>query len=374
MTENLFFELIQVSVGVRDSLQTSPSDEQWRAIYETSKQQAVMGVCFIGVQHLPKDQLPPGKIIRQWAVKADKVVGRNYSSSAGSKMVCDRLQRDGFNSILLKGQGNRSYYPPQLRDYRSPGDIDVWVWPGETHKDCHRPIRCVIDYCQSIQKGEFIYYHDMDWPLLQLPVEVHYRPTWLFNPWRNRRLQRWLKAHRDYEEFEGYHIPTPEFNVIFQMLHLYKHIFEEGIGLRQLVDYYFVLRRFGDDASDSERETVHQSLSSFGLKNFSAAVMYVMRVVFAMSDEYLLCSPDESAGQLLLEEIMIGGNFGKFDERYNWSEVTNDSLEFRGSSYAVTRFRHNRRFLRHYPEEVLWEPLFRIYHFLWRRLKLWRWE
>ena len=39
-------------------------------------------------------------------------------------------------------------------------------------------------------------------------------------------------------------IPTVEFNIIFQLTHIYSHLMNEGIGLRQLVDYYYVLCDF----------------------------------------------------------------------------------------------------------------------------------
>ena len=111
-----------------------------------------------------------------------------------------------------------------------------------------------------------------------------------------------------------------------------------------------------------------------GLKEFAGAVMYVMREVFAMPEERMLCRPDEKRGRKLLEEIMIGGNFGKFDERYNWAETTNGSMDYRGASYAFARLRHNFQFLRDYPSEVLWEPVFRVYHWVWRKFRLWRFE
>ena len=111
-----------------------------------------------------------------------------------------------------------------------------------------------------------------------------------------------------------------------------------------------------------------------GLKEFAGAVMYVMREVFVMPEERMLCRPDEKRGSKLLEEIMIGGNFGKFDERYNWAETTSGSMDYRGASYAFARLRHNFQFLKDYPSEVLWEPVFRVYHWVWRKFQLWRFE
>lgn len=92
-----------------------------------------------------------------------------------------------------------------------------------------------------------------------------------------------------------------------------------------------------------------------------------------MPDEYLICQPNEKEGKFLLAEIMQAGNFGKYDER-----IARGSKSFMGFkvscsiSHAIEKTKHNLRLLKHYPEEVLWEPFFRVYHWIWRKLELWR--
>ena len=280
--------------------------------------------------------------------------------------VSDFFKQNGFHCLILKGQGNLYFYSPHLHELRSPGDIDVWAWPSGSN-----PVRTVIEFCQTRKKGAYMYYHNLDFPILKdIPVEVHYRPTWLYNPWHNKHLQAWFnkyKTSRDFIEYDGYAIPSARFNTIFQLLHLYKHIFEEGIGLRQLLDYYMVLKEAPLSYPAHER-------IPFGLNKFAAAVMYVLREVFNAEDRLMLCPPDEKRGRQLLEEIMQSGNFGQFDKRYNWKEASNGSLKYRGMKYAVTRLRHNMRFLLHYPSEVLFEPLFRLYNKVWLLFRLWKYE
>ena len=534
----LFFEILQVAIGNRDMLTHAPSTEEWEEVYEVCKKQSLTGIAFAGVERLPQEQMPPGRRIRQWAVKADKIRERNAKVSRECVQVSKFFEKNGFDSVILKGQGNYAYYPEHLQGLRGAGDIDVWCWPkgkkngnvngnGKTtdgsdghgynkdnkdNKDnknkvqgtkykvqecknvngnfepaqrlnflnqraeasdlnleptceasalnqrearLEHPVRAVIEFCLSVKKGEYVYYHNMDFPILKdTAVEVHYRPTWLYNPFRNRALQRWFASQvqevqrvqeraREFKVYDGYKIPSVEFNVVFQLLHLYKHIFEEGIGLRQLLDYYFVITSYetelkllrnaplrnvteGDyetqgkpcyenedkvqgtkykvqecknllnqraEASDlnllNQRSDLNSEASAevlnqrgarlelfkkLGLEGFAGAVMYVMQEVFAMPRERMLWEPNEKRGKKLLEEIMMGGNFGKFDERYNWAETTNGSMDYRGASYAITRLRHNFQFLSDYPSEVLWEPVFRVYHWVWRRFKLWKFE
>ena len=423
---NLFFELLQVAIGNRQSLYRVASPEEWEEIYEMSKKQAVAGIAFAGVERLPQEQMPPGRRIRQWAVKAEKTREHNAKVSEDCRVISRFFEENGFDCVILKGQGNFAYYPEWLQGLRSAGDIDVWALPKskidgngnvnvnplnsgtiEPLNFMNHPVRSVIEFCLSKKRGEYVYYHNLDFPVLKkTPVEVHYRPTWLYNPFRNRVLQKWfgqftvhnsqftvhnsrlasvapaVRPITQFAVYDGYRIPSVEFNVVFQLLHLYKHIFEEGIGLRQLLDYYFVVKKFNEtlryeDEMQSEIATKRgyaTTITKLGLWKFAGAVMYVMREVFAMPEEMMLCKPDRKRGRKLLNEIMQGGNFGKFDARYNWAETTNGSMDYRGVSYAFARLRHNFQFLSDYPSEVLWEPLFRVYHWFWRRCRLWRWE
>lgn len=127
----------------------------------------------------------------------------------------------------------------------------------------------------------------------------------------------------------------------------------------------------------SNEEIMH-ILSRFGMKKFAGAVMWVLARVFEPYDNdddndnlsiiplypWMICEPNEKEGKFLLNEIMQAGNFGKYDER-----IKRDCSQF---SHAMEKIKHNLRLLIHYPEEVIWEPFFRVYHWSWRNLELWK--
>ncbi len=68
----------------------------------------------------------------------------------------------------------------------------------------------------------------------------------------NRRLQHWF-TRMAAEQFANevtiggrpVAVPTPVFNAVYQLTHIYNHLFYEGIGLRQLLDYHYVMMSFG---------------------------------------------------------------------------------------------------------------------------------
>lgn len=59
MIEMSFFELIQVALGVRTCLTHSPSEDDWSQLYELTKKQSLVGICFAALQKLQLQQQCP---------------------------------------------------------------------------------------------------------------------------------------------------------------------------------------------------------------------------------------------------------------------------------------------------------------------------
>lgn len=473
--EVLFFQLLQVAIGTRNTLDRIPTSKEWALLFKMSKKQALPAIAFAGITRLWSLSASSGSPLKKsagpnaalganfgidavtylkWIGLADKIAQRNRQLNAECAKVCAELAHDGLQCCVLKGQSNLVNYPEKLRECRTSGDIDLWVKTVEggipiavSSGDSaeyvnYKGIAGVVEYAQLVRRTQgqppipwdrILYHHVEMITDSGEEVELHYRPSFLCSPLRNRRMQRWFEENEQFQTLstststaqaespcvgrdrcldssniplsrgnEGtFPIPTVSFNVIYQLLHIYKHLFDEGIGLRQLLDYYFVLRALhierplqlpclGEDldhqdkmlewarstgkAAASNDEIMHV-LGRFGMKRFAGAVMWVLQTVFAMPDEYLLCPADEKEGKFLLDEIMQAGNFGEYDER-----IDRSSKSFMGFKVPVSmvhaweKLKHNLRLIRHYPEEVMWEPVFRVCHFFWRRFSLWRWS
>ena len=211
-----------------------------------------------------------------------------------------------------------------------------------------------------------IRYQHIDYPVYpDVEVEMHFIPTAKNSPIYNRRLQRWVEGRmaeqcHHFVELPGgagqVATPTVEFNVIYQLSHLMHHFFDEGIGLRQMMDYYFLLK--AKNGLGFRDENIERTLRYLGLYKFAGAVMWVLHEVFGLEEKFYIVPTDEWRGKLLLEEIIKGGNFGHF------SGLTDHSI---GTKYFL-KIKRNMRFVRAYPAEALCEPVFRTWHFFWRLL------
>ena len=263
-------------------------------------------------------------------------------------------QRLNDNVNDNQGTGKFSILNSQfsIKEYRTPGDIDIWLH-GE-RDEILEYVRWHVPDCKPV-------YHHVDFPVVDdVSIEVHFTPTWMNSPLRNRRLQRFFHSFNfQFSIFNSSELPVPNaaFNRVYILVHIYRHLFAEGIGLRQLLDYYFVLQQ---GFTESEREETLRILRSLGMMRFTRAVMWVLQEVFGMPDRYLLTSPDAKEGRFLLDEIMLAGNFGKYDERMQRAAGEGT---FRWGLRKVLR---NFRFVRSYPSEVLWSPIFKVWHLFWR--------
>lgn len=354
--EQLFFELLRVSIGVSGCLSKTPTNEEWKALYDMAKKQSLVGVCFAGVQKLVEQQQTPEEMLYlTWMGMAAKIQQRNEVVNHQCVEVQRMLAEKGFRSCIIKGQSNHPAYG-SLAMLRQSGDIDIWIEGGRDH---------VIELVQSIAPTKEIREtHAQLNVFADTEVEAHYRPGLIRDAFRNKKLQAFFASCEE-ECFANIVslpcgeiiAPTQRFNSVHQMLHIYHHLFDGGIGLRQVMDYYFVLCHL----PTNEREGVMNTLKRLGVARFTAALMYVLHEVFGLDRDLMLCEPNEQDGKFLLDEIMQAGNFGHHDERNKKFDMGSYYQNFFG---IIGR---NLAYFRFAPWDWLMSPIWRVYHFVWRK-------
>ena len=335
----------------------------WQELYSFASKQALLGLCFDGIERLGKEypeelKLNPigRELLMTWMGKAQQIRRQNRKVNLVASKLFSMLREDGLRCCILKGQGNALMYPNPYS--RTPGDIDVWI-------DASR--ERILEYAQKkFELGDDIRLQHLETSLDGVPVELHFFPCSMNNPIYHARLQKWFRRNADLQcshivslpDGAGdIAIPTSPFNVVYQLCHLYHHFFDEGIGMRQIIDYYYVVN---NDELLVIRDTLQKELKHLGLWKFAGAVMYVLHETLGLSEEKMIAPMDEKRGELLLAEILEGGNFGRHFTKYGG--FTHQSM---GKKYFLKIWR-NMHFVRFYPAEALSEPIFRTWHFFWR--------
>ena len=401
--QRIFFEFLRFCIGTVQEVPSSLKGADWRVLYAMARKQCLVGVLFDGIKRLPADVGMDKGLLFQWMAQNQTLRKANARLDKAAVEVAEWFGRKGFRTCVLKGQGNALLYPPGME--RTPGDIDLWVDGGD---------RKVVSFVRSLSPDEKVCYHHIGFPEYNgVEVEVHFRPSFLFCFRHNRRLQGYYErvmdeqfAHRVKLGEQGeVAVPKAEFNLIFQLTHIFTHLMNEGIGLRQLLDYFFLLKntdfigntdgdgfllntdftdntdkflgstdgdgfllntdftdytdRIGGNADGVDRRLLQDELRELGLWEFAGAVMYIMKEVFGLEDNRLIVPPDVKRGRLVLKEVLEAGNFGQYDKR-NW-------FGHSALGHNLQRLYRDMRLVRYFPEEALSEPFFRIWHFFWRK-------
>lgn len=373
--QKIFFDFLRFCIGSAKEIPGSLKEVDWKELYAIAKKQALLGVLFYGIQRLPKELAPEQKLLMQWMVMAEQIRKQNIRLFLDSVKVCKNFENKGFANCILKGQGNALLYPDPYM--RTPGDIDIYLAGGRKR---------VMQYINKVCPNQVMRYHHVDFPVMKTAIEVHFTPSYMFFPIHNSRMQKWFGKVMDLQCSnvvtlpDGYGeitVPTTSFNVVYILSHLYRHVFTEGIGLRQLLDYYFVLVKWHTDLTNltdsnnslpqmtqinTDLDTLRHELKYLGLWKFAQAVMYVLHEVFGLSEDWMIAPMDEREGRFLLDEIMRGGNFGQYDDRMG-SKIVESKMH----RYFRMNLR-NLRFVKHYPTEALSEPLFRTWFAVWKKI------
>ena len=237
--QKIFFDFLRFCIGSVKEIPDSLKEADWKELYCIAQKQALLGVLFYGIRQLPKELAPEQKLLMQWMAMAEMIRKQNIKLFQDSVKVCQNFENEGFANCILKGQGNALLYPDPYM--RTPGDIDIYLSGGR---------RKIMKYVDQVCPNQVMRYHHVDFPVMKTAIEVHFTPSYMFCPIHNRRMQKWFEEvmgeqckHRASLP-DGYgeiHVPQVSFNVIYILSHLYRHVFTEGIGLRQLLDYYYVL-------------------------------------------------------------------------------------------------------------------------------------
>lgn len=358
---NLSF--LRYCLGGKADLSIVVAKIDWRQLYSLATKQTIIGICFDGIERLGKEypeelkQNPIGReLLMTWMGKAQQIRRQNMKVNVVASKLYSMLREDGLRCCILKGQGNALMYPNVYS--RNPGDIDVWV---NTRREQ------ITEYAKKhFEIGDDIRFHHLETSLDGVPVELHFFPGIMNNPIYNAHLQKWFKRNADLQcsnvvslpdGIGEIAIPTTAFNVVYQLTHLYHHFFDEGIGMRQIIDYYYVVN---NDELLAIRDTLQKELKHLGLWKFARAVIYVLHETLGLSEEKMIAPMDEKRGKLLLAEILNGGNFGQHFTKYG--HFTQQGM---AKKYFLKIWR-NMHFVRYYPAEALSEPIFRTWHFFWR--------
>lgn len=359
-------ELIRVSVGRRYELSHVLTADEWAELYSEIRKQSLLGFCFAGIEALPKEQRPPRELTLNWIAQAEYMRMQYEFQCDALIKVIELLEKEGLKYRLLKGLALSELYrsddnPKLCPQFRALGDFDLWVRGDEDR---------IVQFAGKYGKvGDMVYHHLDAGKIEGVEVELHFHPSSLKNVRANDRMQKWFDQcfmNPDMMDLKGKSVKVNSlaFNRIYVLSHIYRHLLYEGVGLRQFMDYYFVLmasRRQSGTHWEYDKQQTRLLIRKFKMEHFSNAVTWVLLFIFApdaltggVNPDWTIGHPDERRGRTLLNCMLKGGNFGMYDKDLKYALG-----DFWLKRY-VKRVLYDLKFIFQYPEEVLYRPVWFI--------------
>ncbi len=354
-----YLQLLRYCINDNRPVPECVKDINWHDLLVFASQQTIQGIyaTTILMQNgkMKKDDFlgnkPTDDDVMEWVFEVHRLNKKNETLFRCSDKACSWFLENGFENCILKGQGNALMYPNPYT--RVSGDIDIWL--NGTRDE-------ILAFTTKYYHREATDIH-VDFPMFKdASLEVHFRPSYMLNPFTDKKLRRYFEKVKK-AQFGNkvttpdgkytFFAPTNEFNVFYQLLHLYRHIANEGIGLRQVIDYFYLLRKCkADGMTEQAKAEFRKTLKDFGMTKFASAIMYIMHHVLGIDKDCLLLEPNEKEGKFLLNEVLLLGNFGR-------AETRKEALETAEGHFKrfIIYEKYNFRLLSHYPSEVIWRPI-----------------
>ena len=313
----------------------------WNGFYAFCESQAILG---IGLQCIDKLKRQLGSSLRipqdlllEWIGITEQIKVQNILLNKRTKELTEYIANKGKRCCILKGQGNALMYPdPSLR---TPGDIDVWLEGSKKE---------IVQFVHSHYPNINVEYHHMQFPVFDdVEVEVHYYPSFCYNKINNYRLQKYFRESSErqfnHKNESGYCVPTSAFNLVFQLSHMMRHFFTQGIGLRHVVDYYYLMQQEITDEETLEAITV---IKRCGMYKFLCAILWIEIQILGLKKNADFAPPLKNIGSLLIYEMILGGNFG-----CQYSHKSNNVI----LNY-LKQMAYNMQYIVEFPSEPLSRP------------------
>lgn len=348
--QNIFFELLRAAIWQRDvDIRIFDAAFSWGNICRALESHALLALAADAIMKV-NDYLPAEKQLnpmQQMAIMQHSatVAQTHYELNNAIIKTFSVLQQAGCHPLLLKGQGLATLYP--LSNTRSCGDIDIYVGLSEYDKVC-RAIRQMINNpaaeAQAEEEAHHYEIHDGN-----IIYEIHRYPSVAGNQRYQDRyyaLSSLYLAPGTYDSMTigstPIQVPTLQYNVLYVFNHLCQHIWEGGVGIKQLIDWMLLLNHALKN-TDFSLERLKIDLKQIGLYRAWQILGGVLvnqlgmpQSAFPFWDDRL---SNKSQGYYL-DELVGGATFAtktKFEKDYKSQTGLNRKIEALKYYYSLCR-------------------------------------
>lgn len=316
-----------------------PLDEpSWYHLHFLARKQTVQGIVYDAICQLPEDLLPPADLLIDWMREVQDIEANYQQQLRALAWLTTRIEAESaLHPIILKGLPLAALYPTP--SHRMSGDIDIFYGSAEAAEEADR---LVESWGNNIIRGKF---GESAFSISHVLIEHHGYLVHSYVPVRKQRLTTWIeKRMTDTDATLQVSIAdmpvsvlTPALDLIQLSSHSLGHALNEGVSVRQMCDLAIFAHHHHDTLSAAP---LRQLLSRFGLRGWTDLCLSYCTTYLGLPASRLPY-PVKTRRSLLNamhREVMLSGNFGQMDDRYEHTPEGNSAATAQRISRNVWRY------------------------------------
>ena len=323
--KNLLFELLRIAFGKREALICVPSEREWYAVFEEAQRQTVAGICLAGIDRLMVQGsrlkvAMPFQLKMEWIGQSEQIKQQNEKVNGVLKELASLLNENSVRYAVVKGQTIASYYSrlmvqgegltDDLGLLRQAGDIDFYVAPEDFERT-----KQLIKEAWGVTYEEKEGHHHVEFEYKGVTLEQHHKLIKLYD---KKKEGYWDKLMHDAfceQEIGGVKVLvlSPTLHSLYIFLHLYHHLLELGVGLRQFCDWAVILHSCKEEI---DHEAIRRHLKVLGMeKAYKACGAILVEKLGLPADNftYELNDSDRKYGRKVKDVVDYRGNMGHYN-------------------------------------------------------------
>lgn len=260
--ERDFIALIKYEAGLCGECVLSKNPD-WHAIYHLAYEHTVLGILAEAVndERIKYSETQIGNdsfrdVKKQLFDDSLEIIRRNKRVNELQAKVVTLLRENNIECIVQKGQGVAQSYPNPMT--RMSGDIDLLL----TKEDYQKAKELLLPRSTAAE-NEMPEDSHLEMMFGDLSVELHASEFYYLNSetrdnynnlLKNVFSEEGRKQWRSYEcEGVKINLAPADFDVFYIFLHMVKHYYVNGLGMRQLIDFFLIYQKTNDEDKSKMR-------------------------------------------------------------------------------------------------------------------------
>ena len=240
-----FFALVRAGLWEEEVQLSRFNHLDFKEIYRQGKEQSVMGLVAAGVDHTSDIKIPQ-EAVMQFVKSAVKLECRNKEMNQFVRVLIEKLNKQGIETLLIKGQGLAQCYERPL--WRAAGDVDLFLYDANYEK-----AKAFLAGIASSMEREGKYTKHIGMSIGPWKVELHGYMRANVTAKMDRVIDAVQKETFDNHRFRiwknnGVDILLPEVNddVFYVFTHFLHHFYRGGVRLKQVCDWCRLLAVYNE--------------------------------------------------------------------------------------------------------------------------------